>query len=154
MNSFIAALLWLLVTSLAQLQLVSTSPIPTLSSRKELIAWSPTITYPNERTVLKAGYGTYMSWKTDDMPEESKNSTGYIMLGWINGTDTNEHLDWRHPVASNFKYTDGKVNFTLPENLEPRDDYIFVLMGDSGNASPTFTILQFNSTNSPSAGEA
>ncbi|KAK0526133.1 hypothetical protein OC835_005386 [Tilletia horrida] len=34
----------------------------------------------------------------------------------------------------------GHVSFHLPANLPTRHDYIVVLFGDSGNASPLFTI--------------
>ena len=45
-------------------------------------------------------------------------------------------------MASDFLLTDDQADITLPSDLEPRDDYIVVLMGDSGNASPLFTIEQ------------
>lgn len=45
-------------------------------------------------------------------------------------------------MASDFLLTDDQADITLPSDLEPRDDYIIVLMGDSGNASPQFTIEQ------------
>lgn len=68
-----------------------------------------------------------------------------------------------HPLASNFRITDGAVNVTVPD-VDARDDYIIVrelpspvvvcscwcaqlmhfslcaVFGDSGNASPKFTI--------------
>ena len=63
-----------------------------------------------------------------------------------------------HPLAVNFPLTLGSVSFTVPQNATPRTDAIVVCMyclsfgcahlshavpvfGDSGNASPQFTIV-------------
>lgn len=46
--------------------------------------------------------------------------------------------DWI--LADKFPLTAGAVSFNLPKNLAARDDYIVVLFGDSGNASPHFSI--------------
>lgn len=44
------------------------------------------------------------------------------------------------PLATKFSIRQGRVWFQLPY-VKTRDDYIVVLMGDSGNASHMFTIL-------------
>ena len=49
----------------------------------------------------------------------------------------NEHL--ANTLAEDFKMADGNVTFTVP-HVKERDDYVVVLMGDSGNHSPKFTI--------------
>lgn len=43
-------------------------------------------------------------------------------------------------LADGFPLTSGSVNFVLPTDVAARDDYIVVLFGDSGNASPKFSI--------------
>ena len=36
----------------------------------------------------------------------------------------------------------GKARVTIPSNLEERNDYIIVVMGDSANKTPNFTIKE------------
>lgn len=43
-------------------------------------------------------------------------------------------------LADKFPLTAGTVSFTVPADVKQRDDYIVVLLGDSGNASPHFKI--------------
>ncbi|KAF8655828.1 hypothetical protein AX16_002913 [Volvariella volvacea WC 439] len=43
------------------------------------------------------------------------------------------------PLAEGFMLRDGQVEITVPD-FPPRDNYIVVLMGDSGNSSPEFRI--------------
>ncbi|KAF5382307.1 hypothetical protein D9757_008475 [Collybiopsis confluens] len=148
MSAF-TTLVFLFALFAAHLQLASSSPVQApapLVSRKEQVAWSPSITYPHNHVVLTAGKMTYMSWKTTNIPAEIQDKTGTIILGYLDGTDTNEHLDLKHPLVTGVKYTDGNSHFTVPKDLPTRNDYIFVFMGDSGNASPKVTILQSNST--------
>lgn len=47
-------------------------------------------------------------------------------------------LDW--DLAAGFPLNSGSWNVTLPDNLATRSDYIVVVFGNSGNASPKFTI--------------
>ncbi|KAJ3809127.1 hypothetical protein EV368DRAFT_84767 [Lentinula lateritia] len=125
-------------------KLVYSSPI--LASREEEIVWSPTITYPlGDDTVWQSGNTVYnMTWETDNIPENARNNTGIIMLGYLDDNDTSsdEHLDWRKPLASGFPLTDGIAYFTLDpsRNLTTRDSYILCLLGDSGNISNRLTI--------------
>lgn len=81
----------------------------------------------------------YLSFyrSTKDIPD--KDATGSIVLGYLIGNDENEHLDYKNPLASGFKLMDGQRDIVIP-NVEPRKTYIIVLFGDSGNASPKFTI--------------
>lgn len=46
--------------------------------------------------------------------------------------------DW--DLADKFRLNSGSQRITLPKDLETRSTYIVVLFGDSGNASPEFTI--------------
>ncbi|KAG2183236.1 hypothetical protein INT43_006240 [Umbelopsis isabellina] len=48
--------------------------------------------------------------------------------------------DWT--LANNFKLVSGSHNITLPSDLSTKHSYIIVLFGDSGNASPEFTIVK------------
>ena len=47
-------------------------------------------------------------------------------------------LDW--DLATDFPLNSGAQTVTLPPDLETKTSYIIVVMGDSGNASPKFTI--------------
>ncbi|KAG2737618.1 hypothetical protein P692DRAFT_20761315, partial [Suillus brevipes Sb2] len=49
------------------------------------------------------------------------------------------------PLATNINHTVGQVPITIP-NVETREDYIIVLFWGSGNASPTFTIINDSSS--------
>lgn len=55
-------------------------------------------------------------------------------------------LEWE--LGSGFPLTKGSYEVTLPSDLEERNTYIIVLMGDSGNASEQFTIKSKASNNS------
>ncbi|KAL4069881.1 hypothetical protein V8B97DRAFT_1872028 [Scleroderma yunnanense] len=111
---------------------------------EELLAFSPSIFYPTAGVVWPAGSVQNVTWRTDNIPDEVKNSTGLILLGYQ--TSDSENLDIKRPLASSFPITAGFVQFTVPSDLVYRTNYIVVLFGDSGNASPQFTIT--NSTQS------
>ncbi|KAE9405671.1 hypothetical protein BT96DRAFT_988184 [Gymnopus androsaceus JB14] len=123
------ALFSLFLVLIAQLRLVSSSPIQAnaqavVLSREELEVWSPSIIYPKGGEVWQVGQTVYnMTWgkhpypyrpwdEPIDIPYQARNNTGVIMLGYLDGNDTeNEHLDWQKPVASGFPITDGFVRF-------------------------------------------
>ena len=102
------------------------------------MVYSPKITYPTAKTQWAAGKKAHVSWDVDSLPDEMKNQKSMIKLGHISGNSLNEHLN--QTLAKGFKLGSGNVSFTVPKDLEARDDYIVVLFGDSGNASPKFTI--------------
>ncbi|EKM52112.1 uncharacterized protein PHACADRAFT_262590 [Phanerochaete carnosa HHB-10118-sp] len=107
----------------------------TLMSRD---VWSPKIISPTAKSVWVAGTTTTVTWDTRNQPADITNTEGKIFLGHVeDGTD--EHLDVDHPLAQGFDLREGKVQVEVP-NVTPGNDYIVVLMGDSGNKSPTFTI--------------
>ncbi|GJE91589.1 hypothetical protein PsYK624_077390 [Phanerochaete sordida] len=100
--------------------------------------WSPKITSPTGKTVWIAGTNVTVTWDTSNQPADITNPVGKVLLGHVeDGTD--EHLDVDHPLADGFDIRAGKVQVTVP-NVSPGSDYIIVVMGDSGNKSPTFTI--------------
>lgn len=69
-----------------------------------------------------------------------KDYTGTLVLGYSKKGSESENLDVEHPLADNFKLSDGYVDFTLPSDLQSRKTYFVVLMGDSGNKSQEFAI--------------
>lgn len=105
----------------------------------ELLAWSPTILCPTGITVWPRGSTQTVTWRTDNVPEEKLNSTGLLLLGYME--NNSENLDIKHPLAVNFPIISGEVTIIVPENATVRSDAIVVLFGDSGNASPEFAII-------------
>ncbi|KAH7885661.1 hypothetical protein F5I97DRAFT_1130267 [Phlebopus sp. FC_14] len=119
---------------LALSYLASAAPVqPT-----ELIVWNPMITSPQFGDVWVAGCTQNVTWLTDNIPDEKKNATGLLLLGYY--ANNSENLDIKHPLASGFPIAWGYVQITVPANLTRGDNYTVVLFGDSGNASPAFTI--------------
>ncbi|KAG5644897.1 hypothetical protein DXG03_007449 [Asterophora parasitica] len=116
---------------------------------------SPPITSPDEHSVWPVGTKQTVTWETKDIPPDSQltNPNGKVVLGHLGPTGgLNLQLD--HPLAENFKLRVGHVEITVPI-VPPRDDYIVVLFGDSGNASPAFAITRItggdNSTTTTSS---
>ncbi|KAI9484657.1 hypothetical protein BDB00DRAFT_878558 [Zychaea mexicana] len=104
------------------------------------IVWNAPIIVPNETTVWQAGQNYTVEWNTttswgQPIPE---NVTGIIKLGYLEDGYADEHLYW--DLASGFPLNSGGHNISLPSDLKTMSNYIIVLMGDSGNASPKFTI--------------
>jgi len=101
--------------------------------------YNPKITCPHHKTVWTAGQHVTFTWDTSGIPEDYK-GTGKLILGWLTHDSSNEHLQLDEPLHENFLLTDGFCEATLPHDLPTRHSYIVVLMGNSGNASPKFTI--------------
>ncbi len=57
------------------------------------IVFRPPITAPVAGDAWTVGSVQTITWSTDDIPEENKLQTGLILLGHVEGDDTNEHLD-------------------------------------------------------------
>ncbi|EJF63335.1 hypothetical protein DICSQDRAFT_134768 [Dichomitus squalens LYAD-421 SS1] len=112
------------------------------------VVFRPHITAPTAGVVWQAGSSQTITWDASNIPAENQNQTGLILLGYIEDGDVNEHLDIQHPLAVNFPITAGSVTVNVPQ-VPARDDYVIVVFGDSGNASPKFTIT--NSTTSASS---
>ncbi|KAG6809412.1 hypothetical protein H0H92_000337 [Tricholoma furcatifolium] len=130
--------------------------------------FSPTITSPNASTVWPVGTQQTVTWETDNIPPASQltDPNGMVVLGYLGSNggynlDIGENVFYTllvshikacglimidNPLAQDFPLTQGEVDITVP-NVTPRDDYIIVLFGDSGNASPAFAITRItNST--------
>ncbi|KAI0269929.1 hypothetical protein BC834DRAFT_931847 [Gloeopeniophorella convolvens] len=100
------------------------------------IVVAPPITSPVASTVWTPGSDELVTWDASTVPAEG-NFTGQLVLGFQ--TEDSENLDLAHPLAEGFSLRDGAVHVTCPD-VPTRDNYIVVLIGDSGNASPQFTI--------------
>ncbi|KAG5716653.1 hypothetical protein E4T56_gene16388 [Termitomyces sp. T112] len=111
--------------------------------------FSPHITSPNETTIWPVGTQQMVTWETDNIPPDSQltDPNGIIVLGHL-GPSGGLNLDLDHPLAQGFKLRVGHAQVIVP-SVPPRDDYIIVLFGDSGNSSPTFAITRIitNATN-------
>ncbi|KAG1743307.1 uncharacterized protein EDB91DRAFT_1017322, partial [Suillus paluster] len=92
----------------------------------------PPVTSPTAGTVWHVGEKQLVTWSTNALPVNMTNPVGMLVLGYIILLDS--------PLATNINYTVGQVQITVP-NVDTREDYIVVLFGDSGNASPQFTII-------------
>ncbi|KZV75746.1 hypothetical protein PENSPDRAFT_570931 [Peniophora sp. CONT] len=96
--------------------------------------WNPHIEVPNHDTVWKAGYTYEVIWDTSDAPENISNGAA-IFLRRHDRTFVND------PLALGFDLRSGHQEVTVPQWVQPGDDYQIVLFGDSGNFGEPFTIL-------------
>ncbi|KIY68334.1 hypothetical protein CYLTODRAFT_395607 [Cylindrobasidium torrendii FP15055 ss-10] len=106
---------------------------------EERVVYSPPITFPTAGTVWVAGQEATVTWDTSGIPSDLTNSLGMVVLGYVTDDSPSEHLMIDTPLAKGFELSDGQVNITIPM-VDSRNDYIIVLFGDSGNASPKFAI--------------
>lgn len=114
--------------------------MPMVAAETELekrIVVNPKIVYPTAGTTWAVGDHVNVTWDVSHLPPQAKNMTGTLRLGYISGSSTNEHLS--NTLADKFLLRQGNVTFTVPD-VSSRDDYVVVLMGDSGNKSPKFAI--------------
>ncbi|KAF7365032.1 hypothetical protein MVEN_00374300 [Mycena venus] len=101
--------------------------------------YSPPVTSPDASTRWARQTEVTVTWSISDMPQSITNPRGRLLLGYLEPGSSNEHLDLDHPLAEGFDIRDGHRTIRVPD-VPPRDNYIVVLMGDSGNRSPEFTI--------------
>ncbi|PFH53284.1 hypothetical protein AMATHDRAFT_1355 [Amanita thiersii Skay4041] len=93
---------------------------------KERDVVAPPVLSPNETSIWPIGTKQTVVWDTPPiLPPE------------VISSPTNTRIE--NPLAQGFNITQGRVQVVVP-NVPPRTDYIVVLMGDSGNASPPFAI--------------
>lgn len=121
-------------------------------SLEKRLVYNPHITCPVASTVWTAGHSYTVEWDTSDIPAEAESYKGMIKLGYT-PADGAGGLNLHWTLADGFPIKDGKVQVTLPEHLNERDDYIVVVMGDSGNASHMFTIKPARSDQKSPLGE-
>ncbi|TKY89575.1 hypothetical protein EX895_001360 [Sporisorium graminicola] len=103
------------------------------------IVYNPHITSPTSDSVWTAGKTYTVTWDVSDIPAEAEALKGTIKLGYLPADGSGgENLHWT--LADGFAIKGGQTSVTLPADLATRQDYIVVVMGDSGNASNKFTI--------------
>ncbi|EKM50800.1 uncharacterized protein PHACADRAFT_104481 [Phanerochaete carnosa HHB-10118-sp] len=96
--------------------------------------WDPTITSPTAGVRWLPGDTHNITWDTSNAPADiSEGSQVVLAKGGV--------LDSANPLAQGFDLRAGFVPVTIPVDTIAGDDYAIVLFGDSGNLSPTFTIL-------------
>jgi len=131
-----------LLFSLAISMSASAAPV-VLSSLSQRDVWVPPIITPNAETSWTIGSNQTVTWDTSNPPSQVSNPIGTLLLGHLEPDGAGgENLDVDHPLARNFSLYDGSVTITVP-NVVPGDNYIVVLIGDSGNASPEFKITAY-----------
>lgn len=103
----------------------------------EAIIVNPRIIIPTNETIWYAGCDADIAWDTLQIVPNVTETHGPIMLGFIVPLSINEHLFFT--LVPDTDLTTGSAHITVP-NVPTRNDYIVVVFGDSGNASPLFTI--------------
>ncbi|KAG9315610.1 hypothetical protein JVU11DRAFT_3251 [Chiua virens] len=111
-------------------------PVALQVSQRDVV--DPQITSPGSTTVWHVNAEETVTWSTTGLPANQTNPVGRLVLGYLYNNSENLMLD--SPLATNINYSVGYAQITVP-NVPTRDDYIVVLFGDSGNASPKFTII-------------
>ncbi|KAH8099421.1 hypothetical protein BXZ70DRAFT_1009230 [Cristinia sonorae] len=124
----------LLLTLFAASSVVLAGPITPVA----FDVYNPKITSPVAAQVWPVGSAQVVSWDLHSIPPSEYEKVGHLLLGF-NENDT-ENLDILHPLSTGFSIGDGNVTITVPD-VPTRDDYIVVLLGDSGNVSPEFSIV-------------
>ncbi|KAI0034035.1 hypothetical protein K488DRAFT_11326, partial [Vararia minispora EC-137] len=94
--------------------------------------FSPPILSPNATTVWTVGAVETVTWDTSNAPPVISNRAGVILRR------DNVNLA---TLASGFDLRAGSVDVTVPTGIEAATDYQIILLGDSGNLSPDFTIV-------------
>ncbi|KAJ3539058.1 hypothetical protein NM688_g6421 [Phlebia brevispora] len=100
----------------------STSDMRSLQPREVI---SPKITSPGSNTVWVAGTTAQVTWDTSNVPKQGGPYTGSILLGYLQDSSENEHLDVDHPLAHGFDLAQGSVDVKVPL-VSPGNDYIIV----------------------------
>ncbi|KAJ7796178.1 hypothetical protein B0H14DRAFT_3887771 [Mycena olivaceomarginata] len=139
-------------TLISLLAVTAVAASPLKPQQLEVIA--PRITSPDGKAHWTTGSTQTVTWNTAEIPPAFANYNGTIMLGAItNYTNSNgekvvsENLDWRNPLAKGFPMRAGRHDIVVPDK-DDGDNYIIVLLGDSGNCSPQFKIRKAASSQS------
>ncbi|PPQ82176.1 hypothetical protein CVT24_012653 [Panaeolus cyanescens] len=137
------------VFALVACAVVNATPLALTKARRDVVV--PKIIKPDASSVWPVGSVQTVTWDTSNFPPDSQitNPIGRVVLGFDENDSLNLQLD--KPLAQGFKLRDGSVTLTVPD-VPPRDDYLIVLFGNSGNTSPSFAITRIsgggNSTSS------
>ncbi|KAJ7749954.1 hypothetical protein B0H16DRAFT_1550715 [Mycena metata] len=116
-----------IVSSLVPLALATVA----LAGPTPLDVFSPPITFPTAGTVLVSKTETTVTWDASGAPVNISNKA---LLMLRKGDLTAPFI-----LAEGFDLRTGALKIVVP-NVLADSDYEFVLLGDSGNFSPTFTI--------------
>lgn len=81
----------LALSAFALSALVSAAPMP--AGPVMNVVFNPMITSPKAGDVWATQSVQTITWQTDMIPVEERNSTGTILLGWVNATSQDEHLN-------------------------------------------------------------
>ncbi|EKM50797.1 uncharacterized protein PHACADRAFT_104333 [Phanerochaete carnosa HHB-10118-sp] len=101
---------------------------------RPLDVWDPEITSPTAGVRWLPGDIHNITWDTSNAPADiSEVSMIVLAKGGVE--------DIANPLAQGFDLRAGFVPVAIPLSTVSGDDYAIVLFGDSGNLSPTFTIL-------------
>jgi len=123
--TFFTKLLTLFVVLLG----AAVNALPVIESRDVYV---PPILYPHAGTVWKVKNHHNVTWDISNPPKQITNGIGLIML-------RKGGLATPLILADNFNILLGRIEVEVPWVI-PGDDYQLVLLGDSGNFSPDFTI--------------
>ncbi|POY76173.1 hypothetical protein BMF94_0896 [Rhodotorula taiwanensis] len=111
------------------------------------IDYHPPFLFPQGGEIWKAGQSYSASWEQslpEGIPQQNVSQTADLMLGYSSGVegDISQHLKWTlaHNVSL-YAPAPNSIDFELPADLVSRDSYFLVLLGSSGNTSPTFSIV-------------
>jgi len=99
----------------------------------------PPIITPDSETVWCVGEKVTVTWDTSNRPKEITNPKGELLLGHVNSDGSGGENLAPKSLAKNFLLAHGQISFVVPD-VAPNNDYIVVLVGDSGDASQEFTI--------------
>ncbi|KAH8099655.1 hypothetical protein BXZ70DRAFT_942751 [Cristinia sonorae] len=94
----------------------------------------PRIIEPTASTVWSSGEVRNITWDTSNAPAQITNRFGLVLLRFSG-------IASPFILAKGFDILDGTVAVTVPW-VQTRPDYSIVLLGDSGNVSPNFEIIE------------
>ncbi|KAF8969664.1 hypothetical protein BDZ97DRAFT_1915209 [Flammula alnicola] len=116
-------------TTLFLLVFVAQASPVNLVAKSTLDVFVPKIIKPDSTTVWVAGQNATVVWDTSDAPASISNGAAVV----LNGYGLHEVL------ARGFNLRDGNVTVCVPSVIPGQ--YNITLFGDSGDYSPTFTIV-------------
>ena len=102
-----------LLSALALISSVTASPAAAVIRRSEDIVFTPQITEPTNGTIWVAGTTQEVMWDTSRIPKSGENYTGTIMLGFDNGTGS-ENLNY-----SRFRFGTSPPHSTVRDAVVP-----------------------------------
>jgi len=96
----------------------------------------PPLLSPTAGATWKVGKTYEVIWDVSSPPKQITNPKGRLILA-----QNSQLLNLDHPLAKGFDILAGKLKVTVPKDTKPGKNYQLVLMGDSGNYGPTFSIV-------------